>query len=265
MTPHTVDELNEMFAAHEPLAPDADAVLIKSQQIAARMRRRQWVLRTTGTVAVTAGVVAGAVAVPGLLGSSSHESAVVQPAAGGPAGHTQDEELAAYFAAGYGYADAERLARLWQIADPTAAKAEAGGRLLDGETLPFKPSGPDAQGISTITAADRKNAALAQSFYDEGYTYEDAVALAKLWHSDDAYQAKVDAGRRLQHGKTLPIEPGSTPASAEARALNAYWAAGYDADDAVELGKLWHETDTSQVKVEAGKMLERGETLPIAP
>ena len=140
MTPYEIDELTETFSAHELLTPDADEVLTKSREIARHMRRRQWMLRTTGTVAVTAAVVAGAVALPGLLGSATHETAVVQPASGGAVSadqtHSTDDELTAFFNAGYVYDDAQQLAELWhESGDVGAVKAEAGGRLLDGDQL----------------------------------------------------------------------------------------------------------------------------------
>ncbi|MDQ1465015.1 MAG: hypothetical protein QOC73_1956, partial [Actinomycetota bacterium] len=35
--------------------------------------------------------------------------------------------------------------------------------------------------------------------------------------------------------------------------------------DAITLGKLWNETDTTQIKADAGQKLLAGQTLPIAP
>jgi hypothetical protein len=275
MTPHEIDELTETFAAHELLTPDTDDVLTKSRGIAQHMRRRQWMLRTTGTVAVTAAVVAGAVALPGLMGSTAHDTAVIQPAAGGGApaaasSYPTDEEYAAFFNAGYVYEDAQQLARLWHsTGDIGAVKAAAGGRLLDGETLPVAPSG---------TPATPDDLAL-QAYFNAGYDYQDAVKLAKMWHETDPSQVKVDAGKKLESGESLPIQPsvgkGSSDAkppavdpevaAGEAEAVSVFFQAGYDYNDAVKLAKMWHETDPFSAKVSAGKKLERGETLPIAP
>lgn len=53
-----------------------------------------------------------------------------------------------------------------------------------------------------------------------------------------------------------------TPASDE-EALKAYFAAGYDYDDALKLTKLWHATgDIASVKADAGRKLVAGEALP---
>lgn len=274
MTPYEIDELTETFSAHELLTPDADEVLTKSREIARHMRRRQWMLRTTGTVAVTAAVVAGAVALPGLLGSATHETAVVQPASGGAVSadqtHSTDDELAAFFNAGYVYDDAQQLAELWhESGDVGAVKAEAGGRLLDGETLPVAPSG---------TPATADDLAL-QAYFDAGYDYNDALTLGKMWHESDPAQVKIDAGKRIENGKQLPIQPSAGKGSADAKpsggqdpeavtadeqAVSAFFQAGYDYNDAVKLAKIWHETDPYNAKVTAGKKLEGGETLPIA-
>ena len=45
------------------------------------------------------------------------------------------------------------------------------------------------------------------AFFAAGYDYDDAVQLAKLWKKADAYQAKVEGGKRLLAGETLPIKP----------------------------------------------------------
>ena len=59
--------------------------------------------------------------------------------------------------------------------------------------------------------------------------------------------------------------PTGTPQSSTDKALAAYFAAGYTYNDAVALGTLWHETNTDQVKSDAGQKLLDGQTLPIAP
>jgi hypothetical protein len=48
-------------------------------------------------------------------------------------------EVDAFFEAGYDYADAQRLSRLWKTTDPYDAKVMAGQKLISGEPLPFKP------------------------------------------------------------------------------------------------------------------------------
>ena len=45
------------------------------------------------------------------------------------------------------------------------------------------------------------------AFFAAGYDYADAVKLAKLWHTVDPYHAKIEGGKRLLAGQTLPIKP----------------------------------------------------------
>jgi hypothetical protein len=45
------------------------------------------------------------------------------------------------------------------------------------------------------------------AYFNAGYNYDDAVALAKLWHLATPYDAKVAGSQRLTAGQTLPIQP----------------------------------------------------------
>ncbi len=113
-----------------------------------------------------------------------------------PAGEKQRE---AYFAAGYGWEEAVKLAKLWKLADPGEAKTEGGKRLLAGEKLPIRPS---AEGVRAALESKRVSA-----FFNAGYDVDDAIQLAKIWKKKDAYGAKVEGGKRLLAGQTLPIKP----------------------------------------------------------
>ena len=113
------------------------------------------------------------------------------------------------------------------------------------------------------------------AYFDAGYGYDDAVALAALWNTDQNIGlVKAEAGRRLLNGESLPVSPhpnqdaSSSPdpdAAANEAAWQAYFAAGYDYDDAVQLAALWNLPDPESAKIAAGKKLEAGQTLPIAP
>ena len=109
----------------------------------------------------------------------------------------EQKQLDAYFAAGYNYDDAVKLARLWKLADPFAAKVEGGKRLLADQKLPVKPS----------AVAEAQETARVNAFFKAGYDYDDAVKLAKLWKLADPYSAKIEGGKRLLAGDTLPIKP----------------------------------------------------------
>ncbi|BEL08161.1 hypothetical protein Q0Z83_063520 [Actinoplanes sichuanensis] len=118
-----------------------------------------------------------------------------------PADPLRDKQVEEFFLQGYDWDDAAILAELWNLTEPGDAKAEAGKRLLAGETLPGGVK-PDPQQVE-----DGKKARLANIFWDAGYDGEDAAKLAKLWKMDDTYEVKVEAGRRIQAGETLPIKP----------------------------------------------------------
>jgi len=289
------DQLREAFVAHEYLAPDAADVIVAVHEKARRYRRRRRAAQSAGGAVLGAGLVAGTVAAPGWLNATStrHGGGSLSLAAPAPqptptplaspspsaspavmaspsplTSAQQDQAISVYFAAGYDYNDALALAQLWHMSgDPSTIKAAAGRRLLAGQTLPFKPS---AAGVATA-AEDADLTA----FFGAGYTYEDAVGLAQLWKISDPYQAKIDAGKKLLAGETLPIAAGSQPTtppspipteSVSATDLDAYFAAGYGYDEALQLAQLWHMTgDPATVKAEAGRRLLAGEKLPIAP
>jgi hypothetical protein len=303
--------LTETFAAHEHLAPDAEAVMAKASQIARSYQRRRWAVRATGGAVLSAGIVAGSIALPGSFGHSSpngRNSATALSVGAAPTTspttaptYTTAQEMNAFFAAGYDYTDAQSLAKLWNdTGSINSIKAEAGGKLLEGQTLPVKPT-------ATPESAENKDV---DAFLAAGYTYDDAVTLSKTWN-DSSYQAKAEGGKKLLAGETLPIPPsgpkqpnaGSAVAGldssssaakaakakaflmahgklgkatkdvvvpsiqddAESPALNAYFGGGYDYNDALSLGKLWNETDINAIKTEAGQKLLDGQTLPIKP
>ena len=294
----SIEQLTDTFAAHEYLAPDPADVLEKANAIARTYCRRRTAARATGVSFLGAGLVVGAVAVPRFRWHANAGGSVAlgQPALGpGPAvagtpiaspgvtgspiasaspsatstprAYTQDEEIAEYFADGYDYDNAVQLASLWHETDPYQAKADAGLKLLQGVPLPVLPSG------TPETPQEKAQGA----FFAGGYDYNDAVTLGTLWHETDIGQIKAEAGQKLLDGQTLPIQPSTpiastgpvvsspTPLSSEDQALAAYFAAGYNYNDALALGTLWHLTDVGQIKADAGQKLLDGQTLPIAP
>jgi hypothetical protein len=300
------NQLSEAFAAHEHLAPDAGDVMLKAKAIARSIHRRRWAVRATGGAVLASGLVAGGIALPGRAGPANTNQAVKVASGGGTSSsaspaptYTQAQELDAYFAAGYDYADAVQLGKLWNDSDMNHVKAMAGLDLLEGQPLAVQPSGTPETPVNKDVSA----------FFAAGYTYDDAVALSKLWHNS-SYQAKVEGGKQLLDNQPLPIPPSGPPASqadtstavtgahaaamakmlkakgklvlttrgghaqtlgssddgtAGDKARAAFFAAGYDYNDAVALGNLWHESDPWQVKADAGQKLIDGQTLPIKP
>jgi hypothetical protein len=112
------------------------------------------------------------------------------------------------------------------------------------------------------------------AYFSAGYGYTDATKLANLWNSHESIgDVKAEAGRRLLAGETLPMAPdpdapvvGTEPGDPQDGArLAAYFAAGYDYNDAVKLAKLWKSADPYEAKIAGGKKLLAGETLPFRP
>lgn len=301
------DMLIETFEAHQPPTPDSLDVLTNVDAIAKAHRRNRWALRTAGISLVSAGIVAGSLGVSGLLSSSASRGPSVEVGSSTGTGTgtqtanppSEQDELTAFWDAGYDYNDAVKLAQAWNEPNKvvTKVKAEAGLKLLNGETLPVPPSGAPA------TPEDKD----VQAFFNAGYDYYDAQKLASMWN-ESTYQAKIDGGKKLEAGQPLPFKPGTndptTPAAnpmtvtqsqtmlkkaiilkrqaaiksgaaypastdtsppPESPALTAYFNAGYDYTNAQQLAKLWNETDINQVKTEAGQKLLNGETLPVKP
>jgi hypothetical protein len=272
--------LRELFSAHEYLAPDPVAVRAGIRNRARAYARRRKAAQAAGGAVLGAGLVTAGVAAPYLArntsthGTSSVSALGVAPASTSPSPISSQDvnrALIAYFNAGYTYDDATQLAKVWNMPDDAlAVKTAAGQKLLAGQQLPIKPSATPAGPVDAAEAAD------VNAFFSAGYTYDDALELAQLWKSADAYHAKVTGGQKLLAGDTLPVAPGSTSSSVEgapapgvdssaARDIDAFFNAGYTYDDAVQLGKLWNNSDTYQVKVAAGQKLIAGETLPIKP
>jgi len=221
------NRLREAFENHENLAPDPAAVYAQVQKLALTYKRRRRGAQVAGGAVLSAGLIAGVINLPGMLPGGSPDTVSAGAPAAAPSSSTipspsvtpsaSSEELArqwaAYFAAGYDYDDAVRLASLWGISGKERvgqAKAEAGRRLLAGETLPFphvpgNPSAPSSTpaGGSGNTTETKRVAA----FFGAGYDYNDAVKLADLWHTTDPYAAKIMGGKKLLAGETLPFAP----------------------------------------------------------
>ena len=280
MTEHA-DQLREAFETHENQAPDPAAVYARVQELSTKYKRRRRGLQVAGGTALAAIAVAGVVTLPNLLpGNARNTSSVSFPAGAVPTSAapstiasmtpTQfNEYLNAYFDAGYGYDDAVKLRDLWHVkADVAKVKAEAGRRLLSGETLPFKgtpnpvdpPANPDDPAIKAAQAQ-------LDAFFGAGYSWDEAVLLAKKWHLSDPSDAKIMAGKKLLAHESLPVKPkpANVAAAKEQKEADAFFTKGYTVEDAVKLAKIWHLKDAWAAKVEGGKRILAGQTLPIQP
>jgi hypothetical protein len=275
------DQLREAFETYETQTPDPAAVYSRVQELSTKYKRRRRGLQVAGGTVLAAVAVAGVVTLPNLLtGNARNTSTVSFPAGAVPSSAApstipsmsatdMNRYLTAYFDAGYDYDDAVQLATLWHVkADIGDVKAEAGRRLLAGETLPFPatPNSPDPTPDPNDPAIKAEQAQLA-AFFDNGYTWTEAVKLAKIWHLADPSDAKVKAGKKLLAGETLPVKPkpADVAAAKQQKQVDTFFSRGYTVDDAVKLAKLWHLKDAWSAKVEGGKRLLAGQTLPIQP
>jgi hypothetical protein len=266
------DKLREAFETHENQTPDPAAVYARVQQLSQKYQRRRRTAVVAGSAFVGVGLIAGAAQIPAVLagvggggGGSDIYVGVAPPAAvsASPSASEKDA-LEAYFTAGYDFEDAMRLAVLWnKKAEPYEIKAEAGRKLLAGETLPF-PATPDEQVPPTPDPASEK---AREAFFDAGYVWEDAVRLAQIWKLTDPGEAKVVAGKKLLAHEALPFKPkpGNVVDAKEAAQVEAFFEAGYPYEAAVKLAELWKLPSPYDAKVLAGKKLLAGETLPIEP
>ena len=109
-----------------------------------------------------------------------------------------------------------------------------------------------------------------EAFWGAGYTPADVATLSALWKTD-ATETKAHAGQLILEGSALPIAPsvavvpapGSTVDFTKAQ-QDAFWGAGYTADDITKLNTLWN-SDTTETKAHAGQMILDGQALPVAP
>ena len=113
-----------------------------------------------------------------------------------PAGYTPADAIAlqattAYAEAGFTYDDAVELAGFWGYEDPVTAKIVKGKFLLGIiDDLPPVDHGEPPVADPTHALADSALSA----FFEAGYDYDDAVALAEYWGHGDPLAAKLSKG-----------------------------------------------------------------------
>ena len=103
------------------------------------------------------------------------------------------------------------------------------------------------------------------AFWGAGYTSADLAALKDLWQTG-SLEIKARAGQMILDGEPVPVAPGTFPdeesRTASMDEFDAFRDAGYTADDAEELARLW-QVDMGEAKARAGDMLLDGETPPL--
>jgi len=225
------EQLREAFESHEHLAPDAAVVYARVKELSRAYQRRRLGAQAAGGTVLGAGLIAAMINLPGLLPAGPQEPGGVAAPAGAPSAPSASPALSAF---------------------PALSPSPA-----------LSASAPPSA---------RKLQKQWDAYFAAGYDYDDALALAQLWNSKDEVGAvKAEAGRRLLAGDRLPFaatpEDSESDAtnSKEAARVNAFFARGYDHDDAAKLAELWKLADPYDAKVEASKKLLAGENLPIQP
>ncbi|MEM7325622.1 MAG: hypothetical protein AAF531_21225, partial [Actinomycetota bacterium] len=110
---------------------------------------------------------------------------------------------AAFWTAGYNYQQLLALAEEWNLSE-FEAKARAGAAILAGDTSSFDDIVVGiAPAPEEIWAPDPVENTL--PFWDAGYGYEDAVALAEAWNLD-IWDAKVQAAELIEDGRQTTVD-----------------------------------------------------------
>lgn len=115
------------------------------------------------------------------------------------------DAYAAYWEAGYNYNQLLTLASEWNLSE-FEAKARAGAAILAGDTSSFENiiAGiePFLEELETYDAAASNPT---DAFWDAGFTYDDALALAEVWNLD-SWDAKILAAEMIQDGDQDDVE-----------------------------------------------------------
>jgi hypothetical protein len=150
-----------------------------------------WFISTIMAVALTPEQVEAKETKKLLLGSEQASSVLLA--------QSQEQELDAFFSSGkYTYCDAKMLADYWGQS-PVEAKARIGRKLLAGQggisVLEQFVASARVQALSRLQSQPEL------CFFEEkGYTYDDAVALARFWGKSSPWEAKLQVEKYLISG-----------------------------------------------------------------
>ena len=131
---------------------------------------------------------------------------------------------------------------------PVAAAVESAAQTV-GLDVSFMPEGYTREQYEAYTTSD--------------YTMADQEALGRIWRIDGT-ELKARIGQAILDGEQLPVAAGTTPQPPGVAELDAYWDAGYNAEEAAALGALWG-TETRETKIRAGRAILDGQPLPVPP
>ena len=165
---------------------------------------------------------------------------------------------------------ARRGAKVVAAGVVTSALAVAGA----GAAAAANPYSPVARTVENVA----HSVGIEWSAMPAGYTREqyeafwatcsvaDMEELSALWGTDPV-ETKARAGQMILDGQTPPVTAAAptAPQAADDQVLrDAFWDAGYTVDDLEALSHLWN-SEPSETKVHAGRMILDGEQLPVGP
>ncbi|MEO0378583.1 MAG: hypothetical protein AAF329_29125 [Cyanobacteria bacterium P01_A01_bin.17] len=172
-----------------------------------------------------------------------------QASASAEIGSSQDA-IEIYYETDHGYCDAQMLSAYWGN-NTYQAKAKAGEMLLDGQASDLEYS---------LTQARRRHASQVDCWYgNDGFDYEDAVALANYWNVSIG-DAKTSLGNKLEQGNlsTARWVVQEAHASAEEYSADdenlAVFVENHSYCDAQMLSAYWGKS-AYQAKLKAGQMM----------
>lgn len=140
-------------------------------------------------------------------------------------------------------------------------------------SAPAGSTSPDSPLAAHQTRTERAVRRALKAYAAAGYTYDDAVDLARIWKIRTPRSAKLTAGRTLLAHRPMPLPPSAEPtlywrkhqSIDELPAADAFFGAGYDISDAATLAALWNLNDSYDAKIKAGTALLRQHKLRILP
>lgn len=209
-----------------------------------------------GVVAV--GALASCLTLAGQAASAAphaHPTSVTAAAVATVAAPTDDQAVAAFYDAGYDYAEALDLAVLWGAPGVYDAKVTAGTKLLAHQALPFTPGHAPT---SWTTEQD------VDAFFLSGGSYQEALQLAVVWGAPSTYDAKATAGLELLTGGDWPD---LAKTFTQQQDVDAFLLTGGDYLEGLQLAAVWGSPSVHDAKSVAGAKLLAGtqDDLPKIP
>ena len=121
------------------------------------------------------------------------------------------------------------------------------------------PGGGPSQPITT-----RHSTTLVNLFFARGYTFDEAMALAGLWHTEEPYEAKVIAGQLLTDGLRPPVRDGVVTGDGETSVTKVRdaFAQHHTAAEAQALATAWGD-DAGTVELIVGQSILDGKPITV--